>query len=328
MRGEVLTFEATTGEGTIAGDDGVRYGFAASDLRGATFIEQGQRVDFVPGADGRAQDIIAMRPAYVPPSSAGGGRGQFDFGGVISRTFTAVKQNAAICFGASAVMVGVPSLLTAFGGAGFMTGATERSSSSVIGGVVVYLVGIVLYLIGVFVLQGMVVKVAVGGFNGKRVTFRDALGVGVQYFLPLLGLAIAAGLATGLGYLLLIVPGVLLSIVWSVSAPALVMEKRGVFESLQRSRDLTRGYRWQVFGLLVIYIILSWIVGAAVAGLGVATGGSFMQGTPNLAFNLITQPLVNILSSVVASAGVASLYYELRTAKEGVGADNLRAIFD
>lgn len=328
MRGEVLTFEVATGEGAIAGDDGVRYGFAASDLRGATSIERGQRVDFVPGADGRAQDIIAMRPAHVPASAGGAGSGQFDFGRVISRTFNAIKQNAAICFGASALLVGVPSMLTAFGGASFMTGAAESSSPSVVGGVVAYLIGIVLYLIGAFMLQGMVVKAAVGGFNGKRVTFGEAFGVGVQYFLPLLGLAIVAGIATGFAYILLIVPGVLLSIIWSVSAAALVMEKRGVFESLQRSRDLTRGYRWQVFGLLVIYVILSWIVGGAIAGLGVATGGSFTNGSPNLAFNLITQPLVNILSSVVASAGVASLYYELRTAKEGAGADNLAAIFD
>lgn len=269
-----------------------------------------------------------MRPAHVPASAGGAGSGQFDFGRVISRTFNAIKQNAAICFGASALLVGVPSMLTAFGGASFMTGAAESSSPSVVGGVVAYLFGIVLYLIGAFMLQGMVVKAAVGGFNGKRVTFGEAFGVGVQYFLPLLGLAIVAGIATGFAYILLIVPGVLLSIIWSVSAAALVMEKRGVFESLQRSRDLTRGYRWQVFGLLVIYVILSWIVGGAIAGLGVATGGSFTNGSPNLAFNLITQPLVNILSSVVASAGVASLYYELRTAKEGTGVDNLAAIFD
>lgn len=314
MRGEVLTFEVATGEGAIAGDDGVRYGFGASALRGAASIEPGQRVDFVPGADGRAQDIIAMRPAYVAPSSAGAGAGQFDFGRVISRTFSAIKQNAAVCFGAAAILVGLPSVLMAFGGSTFLTGAT--------------VIGIVLYLIGVFMLQGMVVRAAVSGFNGKRVTFGEAFGVGVQYFLPLLGLAIVACVAMGFGYLLLIVPGVLLSVLWSVSSAALVMEKRGVFESLQRSRDLTRGYRWQVFGLLVIYVILSWIVGAAIGGLAVATGGSFVNGSPSLAFNLITQPLVNVLSSVVASAGVASLYYELRTAKEGVGADNLAAIFE
>lgn len=319
MRGEVLTFDEATGEGAIAGDDGARYRFTTAEVRSPSPLERGQRVDFVGTDDRQAREIIALRP--VAPASAAPRGGQFDLGRVIQRTFASIGQNAAVFFGAAVILVGLPSTLQALGQGELMTTESARSF-------VFLALGGVLYFIGLFMLQGMVVKAAVNGFNGKKTAFGDAFNVGVQMFLPLLGLAIVAGVGMMLGYILLIVPGVILSVLWSVAAPAVVVEKRGVFESLQRSRDLTRGHRWPVFGLLVIYIVLAWIVGAAIGGLALATGGTFSGGSPNLVVNLITGPLVNVLSGVVASAGVASLYYELRTAKEGLGSEDLASVFD
>lgn len=322
MRGEVQTFDEATGFGLILGDDGERYSFTKEDVQPPSVLERSQRVDFIAETDGRAQQIIAMRPPRVTPAITGGaGSGVFDLGRVIQRTFGAIKQNAAVFFGASALLVGAPSILSAFGQSAMLN---EDFGP----GVLMMMVGVVLNFVGLYLLQGMVVKAAVNGFNGKTTAFGDAFNVGVQNFLPLLGLAIVASIGMMLGFLLLIVPGIILSVMWSVGAPCVVVEKRGVFASLQRSRELTKGYRWQVFGLLVIYVILSWIIGAAIGGLSLATGGTLTGGTPNLAVNLITEPVVNILSGVVASAGVAALYHELRSAKEGVGSEELASIFD
>lgn len=322
MRGEVQTFDEATGFGLILGDDGERYSFTKEDVQPPSVLERSQRVDFIAETDGRAQQIIAMRPPRVTPAITGGaGSGVFDLGRVIQRTFGAIKQNAAVFFGAAALLVGAPSILSAFGQSAMLN---EDFGP----GVLMMMVGVVLNFVGLYLLQGMVVKAAVNGFNGKTTAFGDAFNVGVQNFLPLLGLAIVASIGMMLGFLLLIVPGIILSVMWSVGAPSVVVEKRGVFASLQRSRELTKGYRWQVFGLLVIYVILSWIIGAAIGGLSLATGGTLTGGTPNLAVNLITEPVVNILSGVVASAGVAALYHELRSAKEGVGSEELASIFD
>ncbi|MND70490.1 hypothetical protein [uncultured Brevundimonas sp.] len=323
MRGQVLTFDSGTDEGAIAGDDGARYRFAGADVQSSSSpLEPGQRVDFVAGEDRQATEIFVMRPVMPDrdQNATGARRGQFDLGRVIQRTFTSISQNAVVFFGAAALLVGVPSVLAAFGQGDMLTTASGSSFLFVA-------FGTVLYLVGLYILQGVVVKAAVNGFHGKTTSFDSALGVGIQMFLPLLGLGIVAGLGMILGYFLLIVPGVMLTVLWSVAAPAVVVEKRGIMEGLQRSRDLTRGYRWPVFGLLVIYLVLSWIVGGAIGGLNLALGGSF-DASPNLSLNLITTPIVNVLSGVVASAGVASLYYELRTAKEGAGPEDLASIFD
>jgi hypothetical protein len=323
MRGQVLTVDGVTGEGAIVGDDGARYRFLAADVQSSSSpLEAGQRVDFVAAEDRQAKEIFVMHPAAPirDTVSTGARRGAFDLGRVIQRTFTSISQNAAVFFGAAALLVGIPSALAAFGQGDLLTTASGSSF-------VFVAFGTVLYMVGLYILQGVVVKAAVNGFQGKSTRFGDAFNVGIQMFLPLLGLGIVAGLGMVLGYALLIVPGVMLTVLWSVAAPAVVVEKRGIMESLQRSRDLTRGYRWPVFGLLVIYVILTWLVSGAIGGVNLALGGSF-EASPSLGFNLITTPIVNVLSGVAASAGVAALYYELRTAKEGAGPEDLASVFD
>lgn len=305
--------------GAIVGDDGARYLFAAPEVRTPLPIKGGYSVEFEPMPDGQARDVFVKETAPSQASSRQGG--YFDLGRVIQRTFTAISRNAAVFFGAGVVLVGAPNALIVFGQE---TTMMMESAS----GLFVIALGWVLNLIGAFLLQGMVVKAAVNGFNGKPTAFGDAFDAGVRVVLPLLGLAIVVGVGTFIGYVLLIIPGLILTVLWSVAAPAVVVERRGVFESLQRSRDLTRGHRWQVFGLVVIYAVLSTLISLLASGIGVAMGGSFATGAPVLWVNLLVGPVVSLLSAVVASAGVAALYYELRTTKEGVGPEVLAAVFD
>ncbi len=322
MRGEVLGIDEA-GTGSIVGDDGARYRFEASAVRAASPLKVGQRVDFIATQDRQAKDIMALAtPVTAAARNSSAGFGGFDLGRVIGRTFSTIKANWIAFFAAAALFVGVPSALMAFGQADLTTGETSAVAFGLM------ILGWALYLIGVYVVQGMVVRAAINSFNDKQTTFGEALSAGVKVFLPLLGLAIVAGIATGFAYILLIVPGIMLTVLWSVSAPAVVAEKRGIFEAMQRSRDLTRGYRWHIFGLLVIYLVLSMIVGMLVGGVNLAAGGAFSGGAPSAVVNMVSNALTNTLTSVVASAGVAALYYELRAIKEGAGPEQLASVFD
>ncbi len=321
MRGEVLTFDEATGMGAIVGDDGARYLFAAPEVRGGGPLRARQRVEFAATEDRQARNIVLAAPVGRPTPRHQAG--YFDLGRVIQRTFSAIGGNAAVFFGAAIVLVGAPSAMLAFGQSQLVSGTDDPGAS-----LLLMAAGWVLNLVGMFLLQGMVVKAAVNGFNGAPTGFGDAFDAGVRMFLPLLGLGVVAGVAILFGYLLLLVPGLILTVLWSVAAPAVVVEKRGVFESLQRSRDLTRGHRWSVFGLIVIYGVLSWLISILIGGVSIATGGALTGGSPNLWVNLIAGPVVSVLSGVVASAGAAALYYELRTAKEGAGPEVLASIFD
>src|SRR6476620_10248021 len=175
--------------------------------------------------------------------------GPFDLGRVMQKTFEAIGQNWLVFLAASVVLVGLPSLMSGYG-------QTTNTVASPFVGLPFVFVGSVLTVIGSYVLQGMVVFAAVTGFNGKSVDLGSALSVGLRFFFPLLGLAILMGLALGLGFILLIVPG-------------------GILDSFQRSRDLTRGNRWMIFALIVVYVVLSTMISWLVMGVGVAAGGSF-----------------------------------------------------
>ena len=59
------------------------------------------------------------------------------------------------------------------------------------------------------------------------------------------------------GFFLLITPGVIVFCMLYVATQAAVLERPGVRGALRRSRELTRGHRFEMFGLVFILGLLS-----------------------------------------------------------------------
>jgi uncharacterized membrane protein len=57
--------------------------------------------------------------------------------------------------------------------------------------------------------------------------------------------------------MILIVPGVFLAVMLLVSTIACILEDRSPVEALKRSRELTRGNRWRLLGLVLILFVLA-----------------------------------------------------------------------
>ena len=77
---------------------------------------------------------------------------------------------------------------------------------------------------------------------------------------PLIGVGILAGIGIAIGFVLLIIPGLFLLTIWAVIVPVIVIERAGVFDSFGRSRELVRGSGWQVFGVIVVIFLVTFIV--------------------------------------------------------------------
>jgi hypothetical protein len=184
------------------------------------------------------------------------------------------------------------------------------------------------------VLQGAIIHGTVSDLAGERASFGDCISTGVRFILPLVGIGIVSGIAVGLASILLIVPGVLLALAWSVAAPAQVVERTGVFAAFDRSVVLTRDNRLPIFGLAVVYFILQMIVSFIFSAALQGAAGSVMidPAARNFSSIIIASTLTNVvlqtISSLVSSAGIASIYFELRYIKDGVGADQMAAVFD
>jgi hypothetical protein len=105
-----------------------------------------------------------------------------------------------------------------------------------------------------------------------------------------------------------------------------VVEQTEVFGAFTRSAELTRGNRWRIFGLFVIYFIATILVEAV---LGVVGGVASVFGGPHAVLRLVLlTPLISVVTNLIGAVGAAVLYVDLRRIKDGVGADNLAAVFD
>jgi Uncharacterised protein family (UPF0259) len=115
----------------------------------------------------------------------------------------------------------------------------------------------ILGLVGTFWLQGAIAE-AVADVRDGRIDL--SVGETINRVSPFVGRLGAAGLlaafAIAVGLVLLIVPGLVLLTWWVLIAPVIVLERRGVFESFGRSRELVRGHGWQVFGAIVIGFLI------------------------------------------------------------------------
>ena len=72
-----------------------------------------------------------------------------------------------------------------------------------------------------------------------------------------IGLSLAVGILVGLGFIFLIVPGILLVMMWSLAIPIKVLENKGVGDSMTRSSELTKGNRSRIFVIWLLFVVLS-----------------------------------------------------------------------
>lgn len=196
--------------------------------------------------------------------------------------------------------------------------------------------------IALFFLLGPVVTGAItyGVFQqlrNRHASVSDCLATGIRRLLPVLGVSFMAGLAiiavplvgvlisSMLGYaaiFLIMIPcgivALIVAVMLQVAVPCAVIERPGVFGALRRSRELTAGYRWPIFGIMFV--------------LGIINGGLNMLGNvlfmmkPELlaAFETVT----TIFHTALSATSAALVYYTLRKLKESIDVEDIASVFD
>jgi hypothetical protein len=180
---------------------------------------------------------------------------------------------------------------------------------------------VVLSLLVSPIAAGSMIKAATDIYAGRQPDYVACLKVGVRKALPLLVASLLAMLATMVGLLLFLAPGIYISVVWFVFAPAIVVENFGITGSLKRSYDLVSGNWCYVFCTKLIVLVIMLVVqtlwslifaGGADAGHTLfSVKGSVIAVIPSLFYT----PLFAIMQTV--------MYFNLRVEKEGLNADVL-----
>jgi hypothetical protein len=152
--------------------------------------------------------------------------------------------------------------------------------------------------------QGMVVELVKDVQDGHRDhSVRGLIRSVEPVFWPLAAVSILVGLGVAVGFILLIIPGLILMVIWSVVAPVTVLERPGVFAAFGRSRELVRGNGWNVFGVIVV-VFLSVVVVSVAAGLLAGSLGSVGRALVQWALDSALAPITALSASV--------LYFALR----------------
>jgi len=94
----------------------------------------------------------------------------------------------------------------------------------------------------------------------EEITVSEILNSSWKDLLPLFLLGLIATIMITVGFFALIIPGIFLMVVLSLSIPVLFFEQKGIFEAIGRSFKLIRGKWWSTFGLLFVASILMYAV--------------------------------------------------------------------
>jgi hypothetical protein len=154
--------------------------------------------------------------------------------------------------------------------------------------------------------QGMVVQLVRDVLDGRRdSSVGDLLRSVSPVVLTLILISLLAGIATVVGFIALIIPGLYLMTIWAVIAPVVVVERPGGLDAFGRSRALVKGHGWQVFGVIVLVILLILVVaiatGILVTSIGDAGGAAVGW-------------VLSVLVAPVSALAAAVLYFALRVA--------------
>lgn len=205
------------------------------------------------------------------------------------------------------------------------------------GGMALAMLTMPLYWLGILAAMGLGAVGAAGttfGYArlaaGQPATIKDCLAQGAALFLPTLLLTILWTLGVGLGFALLIVPGVFLVVLWSVVFPALIVDRAGVLGSFGRSRELTRGSRPAIFGTLVVMAIVVYLP-ALLIGVTSASGveQSIALASGQLpVYILAVSTVYGWIASMIIYALIVSIYHELVEVAEGGSTQAISETFE
>jgi hypothetical protein len=251
--------------------------------------------------------------------------GRFEIGKVFGTTFSVIGRNIGLWVGLAVIFSGIPTLVlqfliwNSFNGVAATDPSMLPANPSMAWNTVLFgLIGGLTTIVLAALLQSALIRATIEDLNGRQPSIGDCISTAISVLLPAIGMSLLAGIGIMIGFVLLVVPGIVLALRWCIAVPALVQERQGVLGSMGRSAALTKGSRWALLGLFLILVVaalaIQWVFGMVALLLGSTLG-------------VVVGALVQSILSMVFSTATAVSYVELRQVKEGTSVQDLAEIF-
>lgn len=257
----------------------------------------------------------------------------FQLGRIISRTFSAIKHNikplllAIILIWAFQFLVSLILLLP-------LSLAGDNQNVATGGIILMSVISIISALFFLMLISAFADILAYSKFTNNPVGFKVALKRAAKASLPLLLICAIYFIAVQVGTLLIIIPGIIITLGWAVIGPVYLHEDTPLFGTFGRAWHLSSGYKLWIWlakivmsfislAILIIPIILYFSIAAAASG----SGGS----KAIISFGAILSQIFLSISTygffILYASFTAALYTELIELKEG-SILNKNTVFD
>jgi len=194
----------------------------------------------------------------------------------------------------------------------------EGSDTVRIMGVVGTVVTVLLAILGATLMQGVLTKSVSEAYLGNEIGVGEAYRFVWPKFLTLLGAGILITLTVFCGYLLCVVPGVIFTLWFAMTTPAIVAEDMKASQGMSRSKALAKGNLGKIFCVLFLVWLIQVIIGVPFS---IAGNLSVRMLSGNIWLAVFSSQLLQTLGQVIAApisaAALILLYYDLRIRKEG-----------
>jgi hypothetical protein len=277
-------------------------------------------------------DTGGMAPPPPPPPSGGGGFRERGLGDILSAAWDLYTKNASQLIQIVAIVVVPLTLVQAFLVRVLVKPCTvgDINTFEDLGNLIdrctggffrSMLIGALTYFVAVAIQQlvlGALMRGGAGTLLGRPIDVNGSYKYAFSRLGGLIGLALLVAIVVGIGFILLIVPGVIFGVFLSMAVPAFIVERKGVTDAMSRSWNIVSGSWWHVFGVIVVAGLLAGIV----TGILNAIGGNnfFLFWIFSAIGQILTAPFVALVSIV--------LYVDLRIRREGLTPETLASELD
>jgi hypothetical protein len=212
---------------------------------------------------------------------------------------------------AAAAVLAVPNI------ANVLMGGTEQAQGPVPVSTVLilFLVALPIYMI---LIAAVVYRLGAAAELHEAST-GQALARGVRCVLSLIGAAILYFLAMAAGLILLVIPGIILSLSLSFGFFAIVLDGESALGALKHSHRLVWGNWWRTLAVVSVPVVIVMIL---YLGLGIVFGATLVMsaGKPSsdvlITANLVEAAIGGITAPLIYSIMIAQ-YHDLKLRKEG-----------
>jgi hypothetical protein len=163
-------------------------------------------------------------------------------------------------------------------------------------------------------------------FTGRSTPIGMCFRIALRRLLTLIVIGFLVAILQSIGFILLIIPGLIIMAVYFVSTQACLFENLGVFAAMERSAKLTKGSRGQVLGVAFVVGLLASVV---LIPLGIL---DYMVTEAGEESAQLVSAMLNIASALISglimTCAEVAIYYNQRVKKDSFDVESLTSLVD